>query len=104
MNNTNFLKNLALWLILGLILILVFNVFNSSRKEVAKVIFSQFIGDVQAGRVIEVTMRGNSIRGKYKLDSDTGPSGAIENMVHGSDGPERAKIEIGILFGKDWAV
>jgi nucleoside diphosphate kinase len=45
-----------------------------------------------------------TIRGKYKADSDTGPSGAIENMVHGSDGEERAKFEIELIFGKEWAV
>jgi len=69
LNNTNFLKNLALWLILGLILILVFNMFSNSRKEVSKVAFSQFTADVQAGRVAEVIMRGNSIKGKYKDES-----------------------------------
>ncbi len=45
-----------------------------------------------------------SIRGKYKMDSDTGPSGAIENMVHGSDGEKQAKFEIELIFGKEWAV
>lgn len=46
----------------------------------------------------------DSIRGKYRTESDNGPSGAIENMVHGSDGPARAKVEIEIIFGKKWAV
>jgi len=45
-----------------------------------------------------------SIRGKYRGESDTGPSGAIENLVHGSDSPERAKVEIDLMFGKEWSV
>lgn len=45
-----------------------------------------------------------TIRGKFKLASDIGPSGAVENLVHGSDSPERAKIEIEIFFGKELAV
>ena len=45
-----------------------------------------------------------SIRGKYRGESDSGPSGAIENLVHGSDGPERANKEIEVVFGKKWAV
>ncbi|MGA1864576.1 MAG: ATP-dependent zinc metalloprotease FtsH [bacterium] len=67
LNNTNFLKNLALWLILGLVLILVFNVFSSSsKKEVSKIVFSQFISDVKSGKVAEVLIRGHNIKGKYK--------------------------------------
>lgn len=46
----------------------------------------------------------DSIRGKYSGGSDTGPSGAIENSVHGSADPESAGREIEIIFGKKWAV
>lgn len=42
-----------------------------------------------------------SIRGKYRGPSDTGPSGAIENLVHGSDSPERAKFELELIFGRE---
>jgi cell division protease FtsH len=43
--------------------------FSNSRKEVAKVPFSRFTADVEDGKVVEVTMRGNSIKGKYKDES-----------------------------------
>jgi nucleoside-diphosphate kinase len=46
----------------------------------------------------------DSIRGKHRTDSDTGASGAIENVIHGSDSPERAKAEIEIFFGNKWSV
>ena len=42
-----------------------------------------------------------SIRGKYKGVSDKGPSGAIENFVHGSDSPEGAKFELELIFGRE---
>jgi nucleoside-diphosphate kinase len=46
----------------------------------------------------------DTIRGKYRGESDTGPSGAIENFVHGSDTEQRAGDEITLIFGKEWAV
>ncbi len=46
----------------------------------------------------------DTIRGKYKGASDMGPSGAIENSVHGSAEADRAKYEIELFFGKKWAV
>jgi len=66
LNNTNFLKNLALWLILGLVLILVFNVFNENKQEISKIVFSQFVSEVQSGKVAKVIVRGNNIKGEYK--------------------------------------
>ena len=59
----------------------------------------ELMGDTYPSRAAEA-----SIRGKYKTESDTGPSGAIENMVHGSDGEREAKFEIELIFGKEWAV
>ena len=69
MNNTNFLKNLALWLILGLVLILVFNVFNDNKQQISKIVFSQFVSEVQSGKVAKVMIRGNNIKGEYKNDA-----------------------------------
>lgn len=69
LNNTNFLKNLALWLILGLVLILVFNVFNDNKQQISKIVFSQFVSEVQSGKVAKVMIRGNNIKGEYKNDA-----------------------------------
>ena len=53
------------------------------------------------GATIPSKAAPNTIRGKYRAESDTGPSGAIENLVHGSDRQERAIFEVGLLFGED---
>ncbi|MBN2372168.1 ATP-dependent zinc metalloprotease FtsH [bacterium] len=66
MENSNFYKNLTLWLILGLVLILVFNVFNQKKEEITKIVFSQFINDVQNGKIVQVQIRGQEVKGEYK--------------------------------------
>lgn len=60
-----FYKNLALWLVICLIMIMVFNVFNhpgSARQEVS---FSQFIELAESGQVSEITIQGQNISGTY---------------------------------------
>jgi len=64
--NNSFYKNLALWLVMGLVLILLFNLFNTPRSQVKKVIFSDFMEEVQRGNVAEVTIKGNDIDGTYQ--------------------------------------
>jgi len=64
--NNSFYKNLALWLVMGLVLILLFNLFNAPRSQVKKVIFSDFLEEVQKGNVAEVTIKGNDIQGSYQ--------------------------------------
>jgi cell division protease FtsH len=63
----NFGKNLALWIVIGLVLVALFQVFqgSSSRAPSTELAFSQFMDEVEAGRVQDVTVRGNSITGHY---------------------------------------
>ncbi len=63
----NFGKNLALWAIIGLLVIALFQIFQSpgSRGTVQDIRFSQFIAQVDEGRVREVTIKGNAITGTY---------------------------------------
>jgi len=63
----NFSKNLALWIIIGLLLIALFNLFQgpSSRGPQTSLAFSDFIAEVEAGRVNEVTIKGDSISGTF---------------------------------------
>ena len=60
-------KNLALWVIIGLLLIALFNLFQSpgSRGPQTSLAFSCFLSEVQAGRVGDVTIQGNSISGHF---------------------------------------
>lgn len=60
-----FYKNLALWLVIGIVLIALFNVFNKPIIIQSEVIFSDFMDQVEQGQVNEVMIRGDNITGKY---------------------------------------
>src|SRR3989304_7342130 len=59
-------KNLALWLVLGLFFLLLFNVFNKQHGREPEIVFSEFVSAVEKGDVLEVTIQGHNIQGKYK--------------------------------------
>ncbi|NQU70359.1 MAG: ATP-dependent metallopeptidase FtsH/Yme1/Tma family protein, partial [Rhodospirillales bacterium] len=65
MNNLG--KNLALWVIIGLLLVALFNLFQqpSERSGQVGIPFSAFLAEVQNGQVREVTIQGNNIAGVY---------------------------------------
>ena len=60
-----FYKNLALWLVVGMILISLFSIFNKPLENQSEVIFSEFMDEVESGKIIEVTIQGDLISGKY---------------------------------------
>ena len=60
-----FYKNLALWLVIGLILIALFNAFNKPLTSQSEVVFSEFMNEVENGQITEVKIQGDSISGKY---------------------------------------
>ena len=64
---TNFGKNLALWAIIALLLIALFNLFQSPsiRGPVANLAFSEFLAEAEGGQIADVTIKGNSISGHY---------------------------------------
>ena len=60
------LKNLAMWVIIVLLTIGLYNVFNSPQRSLNKsnnIIFSEFLTEVRDGRVVKVEIQGNNIRG-----------------------------------------
>ena len=59
-----FYKNLALWLVIGMILIALFNIFNQPVNTQSEVIFSEFMNQVENGQITEVMIQGDSISGK----------------------------------------
>jgi cell division protease FtsH len=63
----NFTKNLALWVIIGLLLIALFNLFQnpSGRGPQASLAFSDFLAEVEQGRVRDVTIQGSTISGHF---------------------------------------
>ncbi len=62
----NFGKNLALWIIIGLLLIALFNLFQGTNTggSQAQIAFSDFIQAVDQNQVRDVTIQGNKINGQ----------------------------------------
>jgi cell division protease FtsH len=58
-----FSRNIALWLVLGLMVVLLFNMFQGQQQTEEKVIYSEFIEQLQAGRIDQVTLQGDQISG-----------------------------------------
>ncbi|UCV14361.1 ATP-dependent zinc metalloprotease FtsH [Quatrionicoccus australiensis] len=58
----NMFKNLAIWLVIGLVLMTVFNQFNSRQVATGAVEYSQFIEEVKQGRISKVVMEGRTLK------------------------------------------
>ena len=61
----NISKNVVLWIIIGLLLIVLFNLFQggSNNKNISKISFSDFIAATESGTVSEVNINGNNVSG-----------------------------------------
>ena len=60
-------KNFALWIVVGLLMVLLFKLFNTPQTPVEnELIFSEFMIKAEKGEVSEVTIRDNSVRGVLK--------------------------------------
>jgi cell division protease FtsH len=64
--NTN-LRNFALWVIIVLLLLALFTLFQSPSQHsgTSDISYSQFLNEVDAGHVRDVTIQGHDIRGSY---------------------------------------
>jgi cell division protease FtsH len=62
---SNFGRNLALWVIIALLLVVLFNLFQpgASRTAATQVAYSDFVSEVNGGRVREVTIQGHTVSG-----------------------------------------
>jgi cell division protease FtsH len=63
---SNFGRNLALWVIIALLLVVLFNLFQpgSTQHPSTQVAYSDFIGDVNANRVRDVVIQGRTVSGQ----------------------------------------
>ncbi len=60
-----FYRNLALWLVIGLVLIALFNIFNQPIVSQSEIVFSDFMDEVEKGQITELVIQGDNISGKY---------------------------------------
>jgi cell division protease FtsH len=61
-------RNIALWLVVVLMALLLVNFFSRTQQHSPEIIFSDFLNDVDKGHVSQVTIQGNQIQG----DTTTG--------------------------------
>ena len=102
-----FYKNLSLWLVISLMMILLFNLFNKPKPVQEKLNYSDFITAVDAGKVKSVVISGNDVLGKYTDGKDFTtyrPTDAsisealIEKKVDVSAKPEEEKFSWFSIF------
>jgi cell division protease FtsH len=65
------MKNVLFWISAGVIIILLWSLLQSPSLVKREVNFSQFMSDVEANRVEEVTITGSQVRGKYRDNGET---------------------------------
>jgi len=58
-----FSKNLTLWLVISLMLILLFQIFKKETTQTGQLSYSEFLTMVERGDVVEVTIQGDKIAG-----------------------------------------
>ncbi len=59
----SFYKNLGIWILIGLVLIVLFNFIKTAPHDSSKVSFTEFMELVQQRKVEEVTVRGDAVTG-----------------------------------------
>jgi len=58
-------KNIALWLVISLIFVMLYHLFSQPKDSYENIIFSDFITSVENGQVLEVSIQGDNISGKF---------------------------------------
>jgi cell division protease FtsH len=58
----NLFKNLAIWMVIGVVLMTVFNQFNTRQVSTSTMEYSQFMEEARAGRIGKATIDGRLVR------------------------------------------
>lgn len=59
----NFMRNLGIWLVIGIVMLLLFNVLGNRQSQERQLSFSDFITQVESGSVLEVALRERQVIG-----------------------------------------
>jgi cell division protease FtsH len=65
-----FYKNLSMWLVIGLTMILLFNLFNKPQLQHVDISYSDFINSVESGAITKVSIEGDQITGALRGGND----------------------------------
>lgn len=58
----NLMKNVAIWLVIALVLMTVFNQFGTRQTAQSQIEYSQFIDEVKSGKIAKVTIEGHILK------------------------------------------
>ena len=58
-----FYKNLSMWLVIGLTMILLFQLFNKPQTQSNSITYSEFWSNVESGAISKVSIQGEEITG-----------------------------------------
>jgi cell division protease FtsH len=62
---SQFQKNLALWLVISLLMIMLFNMMTQRETEQKPINYTEFLNAVESGDVTSITFQGNQVTGFY---------------------------------------
>jgi cell division protease FtsH len=65
----NLFKNLAIWLVIGIVLMTVFNQFNSRQATQSSMDYSQFLDEVRQGHISKVVVQGRTLESPMSCDT-----------------------------------
>jgi cell division protease FtsH len=82
--NRNMYRSLFIWLMIGLSMLLVFNMLNVPPPSDKEIIFSEFISKVESREVEEVTIKENNITGRL--------TDGTKFRTYAADYPELVKV------------
>ena len=60
-----FYKNLALWLVISLVMIMLFNMMTQQGRDLKPVPYTTFLAALEEGEIAEVTIQGSNLEGTY---------------------------------------
>ncbi len=60
----SFYKNLSMWLVIGLTMILLFNLFNKPQSSVVEMSYSDFLTSIESGQISSVNIQADEVTGK----------------------------------------
>ena len=61
----NLYKNIGIWVVIGMVLFILFNMVNTTSINSTQISFTDFMDQVRTSKVSEVTIRGDEITGLY---------------------------------------
>ena len=58
-------KNIALWIVISLVFIFLFHMFNQPQSRKEEIVYSDFINYIDKGQINEVTIQGENVEGTF---------------------------------------